>query len=100
MPRFTYFVALTFALVAFTGLAVAQTSTGSVTGRVVDPSGAPIANAEVRLINQATKDSRLVPTGGNGDFVFVDVQPGDYALNIKVSGFKQFDKTGMHLAAS
>jgi hypothetical protein len=82
------------------GALFGQTSTGTIAGRVVDTSGAPIAAAEVRLINEATRNSRQAATTTGGDFLFVDVQPGDYSLHIKVDGFKRFDKTGMHLSAS
>src|SRR5262245_13456153 len=99
MPRSLSLAAATLLFVT-AGTLFGQTSTGSVAGRVVDASGAPIAAADVRLINEATRNSRQAATSTGGDFLFVDVQPGDYSLQIKVNGFKQLDKTGMHLAAS
>src|ERR1035438_9049201 len=71
-----------------------QTSSGTVSGRVVDPSGAAVAGAEVRIQNETIKDVRTFTTNPNGDFVFTELQPGAYTLSVKAAGFKQFEKTG------
>ena len=79
---------------------LAQSSTGTVSGRLVDPSGAAIAGAEVRLINEATKDSRRAASNNDGDFVFLDVAPGTFTVSVQVTGFKRLDKSNLNLAAS
>ncbi len=55
---------------------VAQ-STGQIQGTVTDGAGAPVANAEVRIVSIA----RLVRTDASGSFVFEAVPPGAYVLD-------------------
>jgi hypothetical protein len=78
----------------------AQTSSGTIAGRVLDPTAAAIAGAEVQLVNQATRDSRSLITTASGDFVFTNVQPGTFNLTVKAAGFKQYEQKDLHLAAS
>lgn len=80
--------------------ALAQTSSGAITGRVVDASGGAVAGAEVRVINQVDRNTRSFTTTASGDFVFPDLDPGTYTVSVKAAGFKQYDKTDLHLAAS
>jgi len=97
LQRTVALCALSFAFAAF---AAAQTSSGTIRGSVVDASGKTIPGAQVSLTNQNTKDLRVLTTGENGEFVFTEVQPGVFTLSAKASGFKQLDKTGVHLTAS
>jgi len=80
--------------------AYGQTSTGAISGRVVDPSGAAIAGAEVRLTNQVLTDSRTLKSTAEGDFLFLEVQPGAYTITVKMDGFKSFEKRDLQLSAS
>jgi hypothetical protein len=86
------------ALTATPGLA--QTTSGQISGHVVDPDGQPIANAEVTLTNQLTKDQRVQQTETSGDFVFVSVQPGTFSISIAASGFRTITKQDLMLTAS
>jgi hypothetical protein len=47
----------------------AQTSSGQISGKIVDPAGASIANAPVRLTNQLTGEVREAKTVSSGEFV-------------------------------
>src|SRR5258708_5963098 len=78
----------------------AQTSSGAISGRVTDASGAAVPNAEVRLVNQATNDARALMTRDAGDYIFPDVQPGTFKLIVKANGFKQYERTDLHLSSS
>lgn len=93
-----------FCLAAFcpllTGVAFAQSSTGTIGGRVVDTSGGVIAGAEVRIVNQVNQSARIFTTNPSGSFVFPNVDPGDYTVLVKMSGFKQFEKKDLHVAPS
>ena len=57
------FAALTVALVELTS---AQGTSGSLTGQVVDPSGAAIPGVTVTVTNPATGDSRVTVTTETG----------------------------------
>jgi hypothetical protein len=93
-------VAILALFLAVSGAVLAQTSSGTITGRVVDTSGGGVPGAEVRLINHATKDSRMLLSNQTGGFVFTDIQPGTFTISVKAQGFKQYDRRELHLAAS
>jgi hypothetical protein len=76
---------------------VAQTPTGSVSGRVTDSSGAPVANATVRIINSATQETHTASTNASGAYVFPIVPVGSYMLTAEASGFKAEQRTGITL---
>lgn len=80
--------------------ASAQTSSGEISGRVVDASNAVVAGANVTLINQETSEQRATVTGTDGLFSFPSVQPGTYSVLIKASGFKEVSKNDLHLTAA
>lgn len=88
------------ALLSFFTILAAQTSSGTISGRVVDPSGAAVPGAEVRLVNQATNAARVLTTTESGDFVITEVQPGTFTLTVKAAGFKQHEQKDLHLSAS
>src|ERR1044071_8024901 len=76
-----------------------QTSSGEITGRVADPTDAAIANAEVTLMNRSTGEKRVTRTSISGEFVFTALQPGLFAVAVKVQGFKELEKTDLKLSA-
>jgi hypothetical protein len=87
-------------LLVSTTIASAQTSSGDISGRVVDPSGAAIPNAQVTLKNQLTTQEQTTTSGKSGDFTFASIQPGTFSITVSAAGFKQFDKRDLHLSAS
>ena len=87
-------------LLSAVALCYGQSSTGTISGRVVDQSGASVAAAEVRVINEGDKQARIFPTSQSGEFTFPDLAPGDYTISIRRPGFKQYEKRGLHLATS
>ena len=58
--------------------ALAQTTSGQISGSVLDSSGQVIVGATVTLRNEATADMRVITT--NGDFLFPALGPGTYAV--------------------
>src|SRR5438445_9627990 len=67
----------------------AQNSQGTILGHVTDPSGAAIAGATVTITNPATTIASNTKTGSVGDYVFVNVIPGEYNILVEASGFKK-----------
>src|SRR5437867_12551911 len=93
-----------WAAVAFTGLLFAQAAfsqniTGSVTGAVVDTSGAAVVGAAVRLNNTGTGISQSTVSDNSGNFRFLLLQPGVYALEAARPGFKTFRRDGILVEA-
>ena len=80
--------------------ASAQTSSGAISGRVVDATGLAVAGASVRLTNQVQMDTRTFTTTETGEFVFTEVQPGAYTVQVRMEGFKQFEQTNLQLSAN
>lgn len=74
----------------------AQITTGTVTGRVVDSTGGVVPNANVTLISETkgTKSSTLV-TNASGDYVFPNVAPDTYTVEVSAAAFKLVKQTGV-----
>lgn len=77
-----------------------QGLTGQITGTVADPSGAPLAGAEVTLTNAATSQSRKVETSQAGSYVFTQLLPGTYTIEVSAKGFKKAQQAGVALTAT
>src|SRR5512140_2639937 len=67
----------------------AQAGLGSITGTVVDPSGAVVPGASVRLLEVSTQGARAISTNEAGLFTLPSVVPGKYTITITASGFKE-----------
>ena len=63
-------------------------ATGSISGTVLDATGAPVAGAQVRLTRQTTTPAAQTYTEPDGHFSFVHVAPGRFYLSIGLAGFK------------
>ncbi len=64
-----------------------STSTGTVSGQVADQQGAAVAGAEVKLIDVATGTPRTTATNDTGRYSFINVDPGQYNVEISKTGF-------------
>jgi Carboxypeptidase regulatory-like domain/TonB dependent receptor len=73
-------------------LAFGQSTYGSVTGSVLDPSGAAITDAQATLTNTGTAEKRTQSTGADGLFSFVNLIPGQYRLDVEKQGFKHLTR--------
>src|SRR5215212_3517056 len=84
---------LTFAtlLILILGLAAtarAQSDRGTITGRVVDPSGAVVPDAKVTVTNTETNTPAEAKTNDEGNFTFPQLQAAPYRLTVEAAGFK------------
>ncbi|MGH9600520.1 MAG: carboxypeptidase regulatory-like domain-containing protein, partial [Terracidiphilus sp.] len=76
---------------------MAQSTYGTLLGRVTDTSGAVVPKASVVATNQNTGVSRSGATNGTGRYVLPNLLGGTYQVSVKKSGFKDFVKTGVIL---
>ncbi len=75
-----------------------QTGTGTVSGTVVDPTGAVIPGAKVTLTQEATREVRDATTDATGEFVFAAIRPGTYTVLIEKPGMQSYRRTGLMVA--
>jgi len=73
----------------------AQQSSGSISGTVVDQSGAVVAGARVRLTGQDPSASQEAVSGSDGKFSFVNVAPGAFQLTVISAGFAAQTSSGI-----
>jgi len=81
------FLALIITFLLSPGSANAQLSAGSVTGIVRDASGSAVADASVTLRNVETTIERRTVSNDAGNYVFLNLGPGKYALEATAPGF-------------
>ena len=67
-------------------------------GRVLDPSGAAIANARVQLTETSTSITQATITSSTGDYIFTQLNPGTYSIDVTATGFQQLNRTGITLS--
>ena len=68
--------------------AFAQTTTGTITGTVLDPSGAAIAGATVEIQNPVSHFDRMTMTDAQGKFEFDNVPYNNYHSTAAAQGFQ------------
>ncbi len=88
-----------FLLFVFGGglTASGQSTLGSVTGTVHDPSGAAIPHATVVLHRQESDTDRTLTTGADGTYNALNLDPGTYTLRVTAPGFNPSVADNLHL---
>ena len=81
-------LALAF-LAASTAGVLAQETTGTITGRVVDPQGLVVPGATITVIGQQAP--RVVVSDGNGRFTAPSLTPGTYTVRAELQGFRSHE---------
>jgi len=79
---------------ATSGPAQSAVPVGSVSGTVLNVTGAPVSGAQVRL-TRANTPPQVLPTGEDGHFSFAKVAPGPFELSISLAGFKTKTLSGI-----
>src|SRR5205823_10054113 len=85
------FVVLSMAV----SLSALTASTSTVTGTVCDKTGAAVPNAQVALEDVGTKARLSATTGGDGNYIFPSVRPGNYNVIVSGKGFRQTVVSGV-----
>src|SRR5262245_60513459 len=86
-------VALVLATFGFAG--AQETTTGSITGEVVDAQGAPVPGATVTVTSP--QGPKGFVTDSNGRFFAPYLTPGKYAVRVELSGFSPVEQKNIEV---
>jgi hypothetical protein len=75
--------------------ASAQEARGSIAGRVTDPTGSVIPNANVTITNTETNTARRLKTNELGYYEANLLEPSTYNVLVEAGGFKKSLQTGL-----
>jgi carboxypeptidase family protein/TonB-dependent receptor-like protein len=76
----------------------AQTAAGEITGRVKDQAGAAVPGATITVTDTRTNLQRVAVSTGEGIYTVASLSPGEYRLDVELSGFKSVRREGVRLA--
>ena len=87
ISRNTLLFAPVAALVLASPAGYAQQTQASLTGQVLDPTGARIPDAQVTITDQSTAISRVVKSSSAGRYSVTNLNPGTYQVEVTSPGF-------------
>lgn len=87
-----------FCLLLLAALPLMAQNSGTITGTVVDPSGAVVAGATVQALDQSKGVVvRVTTTNTDGLFQLQPLQPSTYTVNVSAPGMAQFVRANLVL---
>ena len=91
------FLSMLTTLIAVTlaGGIFAQSGTSTITGNVVDQTGAAVPGATVTITNPATGFSRTATSDSSGTYRFPGIPPATYRLEVTAANFKKAVNTNV-----
>ena len=96
MRVFRFAIPCLFLAISLTFPLIGQTS-GEITGKVIDSSGAVVPAATVTITNVATSQVRQIETNDTGNFTVPFLPPGTYRVQVEKQGFKTSSRSGIRL---
>src|SRR5262249_38052537 len=78
------------AILLFAIFAAAQTTSGSLACLMKDAQGAAIPGAQIQITSTSRKETRTTQSDQDGRFVFPQLTPDTYTLQIEAKGFKGY----------
>ena len=79
--------------------ALAQVTTATLYGRIMDPSGAAIPQAKILLTNEQTNATANGLSDAQGEFTIPFLSGGTYTISLTAQGFKAQKQIGVALSA-
>jgi hypothetical protein len=77
-----------------------ETGSASISGDVLDSSGAVVPSAKVTLTNTAGLKLRTVSSGPDGLFTFTKLPAGTYLVMVEAAGFGPYTSSGVIVSAN
>jgi hypothetical protein len=69
--------------------AIAQNTTGTINGRILDPQGAVVGGADVTVTSTTTNVAHAVKTNQDGLYTVPLLQPGTYSVSVVTPSFRK-----------
>ncbi|MCX6633577.1 MAG: carboxypeptidase regulatory-like domain-containing protein [Acidobacteria bacterium] len=88
------------AVLVFSCALNAQEFRSTLTGRVSDPSGAAVPNANVIATKTDTRSRFQTVSGPEGFYTVPLLLPGEYELAVESAGFKKYVQSGIQIASN
>ena len=82
------FLFLFFALSPFGAAEIDAQTAATLSGRVNDEQQSAVSGATVRVVNTATNNTLTTTTNSSGFYIFSELQPGKYRVEIRQTGFQ------------
>lgn len=84
-------------VLSLVAVAVAQSPNGTMSGLVLDPDGRAIAEADIQIVNDATRVRHPGVTNREGIYTVPNLPPGPYRIQVSKMGFKTIIKPDIEL---
>jgi hypothetical protein len=82
------------------GVAMAQESRGTISGRISDPTGAVVPGTSLQVINVETNVVLQTTSNESGNYQIPFVVPGDYKIIAEHAGFKRLQRDGVRVSTA
>jgi len=93
-------VAIALATLFLVAGAVAQRADGTLSGDVLDRTGAVVAHAKVTVTNDATNVSQVTETTSAGSYTVPNLLIGTYTVKVEATGFAPYVRKNVEIRAA
>ena len=90
---------LIFAVLLAASWATGQSMFGGIVGVVKDPTQEAVGSAHITLTSLDDETQRAATTDANGEFEFINLKAGRYALEVHADGFADYKVSSLQLDA-
>jgi hypothetical protein len=77
------------------GVAWAQSNTAQLTGTIHDMTGGVLPGAAVTASHRTTGSQFTQRTDQNGEYLILNLSPGEYVMTVEADGFKRVSRSGI-----
>jgi len=91
--RLVRFVSVWLVILATAGFVEAQSTSGTISGRVMDAQGGVLPGVTITVESPNLQGVRTAVTTGSGDYVLPLLPSGAYAVSFELSGFERQGRT-------
>ncbi len=99
-PRILFFTTWLVALHLLAPESRAQTSKGTLSGTILDSSGAVISGAKITAKDNTGGESRTATSAGDGAYRIDAISPSVYTISVTAPGFSRKEVSGVNVQAS